>query len=339
MRTLKIVSAIGLAALSLGAYAQTDFKALLNGTGLASKIKPADLPESFRACRLKVAGAAASGGGLGDMMSMMMIGMVGALGGAMGGSSSNAPPAFMGYLDVSWSDGTTQMVNGSEFLVTYGLDLNWMDLASADKSKPPVMELKLNLVRTSAINSFQPLTDLTKKAYVEAYEDMIKKAANPVQEGAATVAVEPGEASVAAAPADAKTENLSNLKQVALAMHLYASDYDDVIPWGQSSRTVHHVLEPYLRNVKVSQSLNPNGVGLYLFNMNLGGVSIGDIQDVAEIPMFFDPQPWPDGSRGVAYADGHARIVKPEDWPTVQEALARKHKRTARKPLPANLGG
>ncbi len=53
-----------------------------------------------------------------------------------------------------------------------------------------------------------------------------------------------------------QTTCLSNLKQIGLAMQLYADDYDGVYTRGQfwpwdSSRTWIHVTEPYVRNSQV----------------------------------------------------------------------------------------
>jgi prepilin-type processing-associated H-X9-DG protein len=131
-------------------------------------------------------------------------------------------------------------------------------------------------------------------------------------------------------------ETRADFKQIALGTIMYATDYDDVLPYAQSTRAVAYVTEPYMKNRGLWRTLNPNG-GKVQFNLAVGGVALGTIQNPADIPLFSESAFWPDGARVVAFVDGHVRAVAKSDWPKIQKALAKTHKRSA-KPLPANYG-
>lgn len=338
-----LVPLLGLALLAQHSTAQTatDFKTLLTGTGLPSSMKIADIPDSYKAARLKVSGNSASGGGLGDMMSMMMLGMMSSFASLGSTSSHDQPPPFLGLLDVSWTEGTVVTVSGGDFLITYSMEIDMAEMAATQgKAGPP--PLKLKLIRTTAINSFQPIPELTRQAYQKAMDGMGKGG------GDAVLATEimdnaPTGAPTAASYSDQdmarlKSETLSNLKQVAVGMMMYASDYDDVLPYVQGSTAAHYVTQPYIKNREVSFSKNPNGPERFHFNINLGGVKLGDVESPAETPLFVDPKAWPGGTRLVAFVDGHVKSISAESWPEVETRWKKKYRRTAKKPLPADTG-
>lgn len=302
-----------------GAQNQATIEGVLSGRGAyPGSLKAADLPESYKACRIRVAGSGSAGGGLFDAMGGIMMGVMGAFG-SMGGDSpsQSAPPPFLAYVDVSWTNGSIVQMAGSEFLVTYAMDLGLADMAamSDQKGAPSFPDLKLTLVKIAAINSFQPLPNLTKEGFVKAMS-------TPPAE---TVA------------AHSKSQTQSNLKQLALATMMYASDYDDVLPWPQSSRGAVSVIYPYIKSLEIVKSPNPEGAEYYRFNANIGGAST--IQESpAAVPMWYEAKPWPDGSRAVAFLDGHVEMVPAQDWPRIEKALSQRYRRIAKSPLPASLG-
>jgi len=117
---------------------------------------------------------------------------------------------------------------------------------------------------------------------------------------------------------------------------MYASDYDDVMPYAQSTATVKYVTWPYLKNAESWKSHNPAGSKFY-FNMALAGSSLIDVESPAETVMFYESTAWEDGSRCVAFADGHVKMVSAEDWTMLSETLRLKLPKHG-KPLPANYG-
>jgi hypothetical protein len=60
--------------------------------------------------------------------------------------------------------------------------------------------------------------------------------------------------------------------------------------------------------------LLPSSKTPYLYNQNLSGKSIGTFDDPTATIVFYDPAPYPDGSRCVAYLDGHVETLTAEQW-------------------------
>ncbi|MEI7577932.1 MAG: hypothetical protein WCK51_13655 [Armatimonadota bacterium] len=90
-----------------------------------------------------------------------------------------------------------------------------------------------------------------------------------------------------------KAQALSQAKQVGLALILYASDMEDVLPNGEN---FVNRLMPYLKNRKMLDG----------FNYTFGGGPLDQIKDIANTELGFTNGP---GGRAVVYADGHAKWV------------------------------
>ena len=130
-----------------------------------------------------------------------------------------------------------------------------------------------------------------------------------------------------------KTQTSSNLKQVALGVIMYSSDWDDMLPYVQNTATVQRVITPYLRSNAVWKTENPLG-GKFMFNTKIGGLSMTAIDNPAEMPMFVEEKIWPDGTRYVAFLDGHVKPVSKSSWGAIDKQWKRKFARKG-KPLPA----
>jgi prepilin-type processing-associated H-X9-DG protein len=105
------------------------------------------------------------------------------------------------------------------------------------------------------------------------------------------------------------SSSISNAKQVALGLLIYASDYDDRLPPDMGNpASVEKVVDPYLRNATVWRSANPRG-SRFLPNENLSLVPGTEIVDPAGDPMLFESKEWTDGRRIIGYADGHVKAV------------------------------
>ncbi len=136
---------------------------------------------------------------------------------------------------------------------------------------------------------------------------------------------------------DPRAVTVGNIKQVGLALLMYATDYDDVYPWAQNTLTVKGVTYPYVMNRSVWRTHNPSG-GEFLFNLSIGGVEFSTIPRPAKTVAFHESKPWPDSKRCVGYADGSARVVDAPTWASDSKSLLLKLKRKAKRPLPANWG-
>lgn len=117
-----------------------------------------------------------------------------------------------------------------------------------------------------------------------------------------------------------KTVTLTNLKQLAIGALLYAGDYDNRLPNPPDTDTVFNVLFPYLKNRGVFNSENPLSSKIS-WNLSIGGLLVNSLKDTAQVPMFFEPIAWADGSRGVAFVDAHCKFLKPDQWKSAQPKL------------------
>ena len=129
------------------------------------------------------------------------------------------------------------------------------------------------------------------------------------------------------------TTCLSNLKQMALGILMYAQDHGNKFP--KADTWVDDIL-PYLRS---SQLFHCPGSPAserwsYAFNRNLSGINEIDIRNPANTPLIFESsqnvknasdtgESLPakarhDGTYGYAFADGHARLYKERNVPALQ---------------------
>ena len=108
-----------------------------------------------------------------------------------------------------------------------------------------------------------------------------------------------------------RTATLSNTKQVALGMLMYASDYDDRFPLSLSrQRDLERAVTPYIMmSAALFRSLNPAG-GVIEPNPNVAAVPAGGVMDPGSAVMLFETYDWPDGGRVVAFTDGHAKSIE-----------------------------
>ncbi|MEI8281977.1 MAG: hypothetical protein WCG75_06205 [Armatimonadota bacterium] len=124
----------------------------------------------------------------------------------------------------------------------------------------------------------------------------------------------------------AQAATLSNLKQTGIAIMILMSDYDDMIPYVQSTPQLFKFLMPYTKNEKVFKTINPPG-GQFQFNMCLAGSMLTTLEQASQTPLFYETKVWPDGKRGVVFTDTHAKFVTKEEWDKLQPLLKLKLKK------------
>lgn len=113
----------------------------------------------------------------------------------------------------------------------------------------------------------------------------------------------------------AKADSQRNLKQVAVALLLYASDYDDRLPHQRDRERVDRALQPYLKSKAVF--VQPHFKKPYAWNATLAGKDIAKIKASMDWITFYETAPWGDGSRNAAFLDGRAKSIAQSDWPKV----------------------
>jgi hypothetical protein len=301
------------------AYGQ-DLGAALKDPKLPQRIKPQDLGADMYAIKITYE----KQGGGNDFFSMLMNPMMAMLGAfstmSTGGAESKpaepdqaAALAFFDKLGTSWTNGSTVKMYGQEFLVTYSAQINLAEIRNS--SAPPdlsKMDLTLMLINTKSIVSIAPQPQLTKEEWLKP------------------------PAPIPPSPESARTTAMSRMKQLALSAIMYSADYDDVIPYVQSSKGAFEVLEPYSRNREITQSANPNG-GRILLNMAIAGVTMTSIERPAETVLFYDEKAWPNGQYLVGYTDGHVKFLDESEWAVAKNTLTLKLPKVG-KALPSTLG-
>lgn len=311
---LRLVALVALIAPYASVIAQeATLRSVLAGTSYPLEIKAAELTDDYRAFRMAKSGNTDYFTLYGPMLSVSMA------------AENPGMAKLLGFSDAYWTKGDVANVEGQRFLITYKLSVDMTKLMTQGRfgTVPEGAEkefmsapLRLSLIKVDSIQSIEPDPSLKP--------DDLRKA------------MAPPEKQTPIQTASAKTQTLSNMKQVATAMIMYISDSDDEYPYPQTTKTIRYITAPYMKNNDLWTTRNPNG-GEFLFNMALGGVSATQLEYPAEMVMFYESKAWPDGTRVVAFADGHARVVDSATWKTLQKWLKRKYK-TKSKPLPANYG-
>jgi hypothetical protein len=94
---------------------------------------------------------------------------------------------------------------------------------------------------------------------------------------------------------------LSNLKQLRLAVLMYAYDYDKVLPPADNYFELAELVSPYTRNWSLSfcpiGSCDEPCMFCYGWNYRLAGKRIDSLGPLARQPMLFDRRPWHGGKR------------------------------------------
>lgn len=270
------------------------------GTDLPIKMPIAELPDDWQA--LKISELASS-----EMYDRVMYTATISNGDYfMGGPASSLITA----LAVSWTNGESVNLNGKQFLITYVLtptSLNLLGMADMDFKADHYLTLKL--VNPEMVVSVTAVPDYKASDLKESIKNLFENhEITPVQ-------------------TSYKTQGLSNAKQMALGVIIYCADYDDNFPYVESTPALKEIVDPYVRNDSVFKSNNPNGKGLLYYNMALSGVIMNDVENLYEVPLVFDPTPFPDGTYLVAFADGHAKYLAEEEWQALQPIFKKRWKR------------
>ena len=292
----------------------------------ATSLKLDALPADYSA--VKIASSVGSNDGSNSFMSLIAMSVRGNTGGT-----------DMKYklMDCSWTNGDTVHALNKDFLVTYKLDLELSSFmrgfgqpgmdTSTQSNLPP--QLKVSLVALDSIQSVTPCPEFTKDVLVKTFRNM-----------ASGDAMDTAPAMPAQGGPDQGTRisvTLSNAKQASLALMMYGNDYDDSLPYAQSTKAVQFVTFPYSKTSSIWKSLNPNG-GQLVFNMGISGALMASVPDPANTVMLYDSQPWPDGRRVVGFCDGHAKIVGLAEWKQLWAKAKPTGIKRVKKPLPTNYG-
>ena len=186
----------------------------------------------------------------------------------------------------------------------YALDFATTIAAAGSGGKTPTPVFEETWIEAGRVVQWSPRPALTRAALLKAFSSG------------------PG----AATGASGATLALSRVRQVAVGIMMYATDNDDRYPKADSTLAARAAVLPYLKE----GSLWPLGArDRVLYNTALSGVSEVAIEQPSATLLLWQETPDADGSRAVAYADGHGETVGADEWRTLwaREGLRRSQKR------------
>jgi len=202
-------------------------------------------------------------------------------------------------LDLYYTRGETVTMAGETFLVAYrSLPSPALLAALTDGTAPqpaapqtPDTVLSLSLVNVRQIGSLDGIQAYTPLTPAEA------QAQNAQEDEAASV---------------------SNLKQLGLAMSQYMQDSDEKLPPMQSAAVTKKAIFPFVKSDDVFQY--PQTHEPYLPNTSLSGRSLASFNSPSDMVIYYEAVPAPDGTRGVAFLDGHVKRIPESEWPALKSA-------------------
>ena len=107
-------------------------------------------------------------------------------------------------------------------------------------------------------------------------------------------------------------DSLSNLKNLGLAVQMFLADNHDVMPDMTDAVAVLEELGEYVKNDDVF--FHPETGEPYGVNSSLSRRRLVDFGYPTSIAVFYEESPAEDGTRGVAFLDGHAARVSAGKW-------------------------
>jgi len=197
--------------------------------------------------------------------------------------------------------GDVVTLGSDTFLVAYRADtgpIDWQAVMEDQEAPPPVRVTPetrvtlslLNLRLVSGLESIQPFDLKSEMAKVD---DAAKK--------------------------EDQEKVVSGLRQLALALQMYVQDNDGQYPPFATPGEMKHALLPYLGNADWVFT-DPQTAKPFLPNAWLSRKKENEVVQPSAVVVIFQEAPGPDGLRGVAFADGHAKYVDAQGWEQCKKA-------------------
>ncbi len=125
-------------------------------------------------------------------------------------------------------------------------------------------------------------------------------------------------------PIAAQAFGLSNAKQTVIALSIYRIDNGGLLPPNLNTQGGQNPLLPL-------STKNPSGPAQFHLNPALAGKDIEPLEDKPDIPLIYDPNPFPDGTFLVGFTNGESRMVSKEEWERLKAKLRPAASRETRK--------
>ncbi len=109
----------------------------------------------------------------------------------------------------------------------------------------------------------------------------------------------------------------NNLKSLNTALLMYCQDYDDFMPPLTDVASAQNLLDPYVKNPALW--VDPRTQQTYGVNPALAVQRISNLAIPDRIVAFYETSPRPEGTRAVAFCDGHVALVRETQWPLIKQ--------------------
>jgi hypothetical protein len=110
-----------------------------------------------------------------------------------------------------------------------------------------------------------------------------------------------------------QTQSMNNLKQLTLAVMLYAQDHEEDLP---EAGVVWNVIK-----VDAGVLVQPGTGKQYVYNAWLSGKKLGEVGgDATRMVVSYEAEAWPDGKRCAAFLDGHVELMGEDQWTQAKTA-------------------
>jgi hypothetical protein len=233
------------------------------------------------------------------------------------GSIADIYSAFLGggaSANVYFTKGETTSFAGATYLIAYQIQKKAPDIARLIRSGPsttpkpekltPVTTLTLSLVNLRNVNTLNEMRIFDLQAELAQAQQTTSAMESAIETEEST---------------DTEQRSVANLKQLALAIQLYASDWDEKLPLKMDNpEELKQTLMPYTRNEQLF--INPIDQKPYLANSILAGKKLAHIAYPGQMVLFYEETPAPDETRGVAFLDGSAKRINESEWPRLKKA-------------------
>ena len=110
----------------------------------------------------------------------------------------------------------------------------------------------------------------------------------------------------------------TDAKQIATALTIYCSDYDDRLP----PTTNLSCLSPYIKHEILEGLINQKNPKIVM-NANLPGQKLEPLMGELNIPLIYRTEPLPSGDYIVAFTNTEVRLVSAGEWDMIKRKMAK----------------
>ena len=219
-------------------------------------------------------------------------------------------------VDVYYSRGEMTRIGRQTFLVAYHAEITRPEYAAVDTTPNTVegrqrLSRSLRTIRPLTPNTLLHLSLLNPSTAGNLMDIRPFNLRQEMAEANKPMREIPG-AFLAARQQAARFATVSSLKQLGLAIQMYAQDHDQRLPPLRTMQESRSVLMEYVKSAAVFA--HPISHQPYQPNSAMDGKSLGELSDPATAVLFYEATPADDGTRAVLFANGAVMRLPDALW-------------------------